>query len=84
MVFPHKIRQLTVNLQYSSRAGKVVSYSIANPHRIFSGGGDSVFIASSKVFSVMTTFQSAGLVVGKRVPSVRTLINSSFTTVRMV
>jgi hypothetical protein len=65
MVLPHNIRQLTVNSQYSFRVGKVVLYSVANPHRIFLRGGDGVFIALSKVFSVMTTFQSAGLVVGK-------------------
>jgi hypothetical protein len=43
---------------------------------------DDAFIALSKDFSVMTTFQSVGLVDGERVPLVRTLVNSSFTTVR--
>jgi hypothetical protein len=61
----------------------VVSYSVVSPFRVSSGGGDDAFIASSKDFLVMTTFQSVGLVDGERVPLVRTLVNSSFTTVRM-
>jgi hypothetical protein len=68
----------TVDSEFA-RIEKVGSYSLASPHRVSSGGGDGVFIASSKAFLVMTTFQSAGLVVGERVPSVRTLVNSSFT-----
>jgi hypothetical protein len=74
----------TVDLWYSSRVEKVVSYSVASPRWVSSGGGDGVFIALSKAFSVMTTFQLAGLVVEERVPSVRTLVNSSFTMVRTV
>jgi hypothetical protein len=61
----------------------VVSYSMVSPLQVSSGGGDDAFIALSKDFSVMTTFQSVGLVDGERVPLVRTSVNSSFTIVRM-
>jgi hypothetical protein len=61
-----------------------VSYSIAKLCQISSGGGEGVLMASSNDFSGMTMFQSVGLLVGDKVPSVITSANSSFTMVRMV
>jgi hypothetical protein len=61
----------------------VLSYKVASPCQISSEEGEGVLMASSKDFSVMTTFQSVGLVDGEIVPSVRTSVNLSFMMVRM-
>jgi hypothetical protein len=55
----------------------ILSYRLARPCRICSGGGEGVFVVSSKVFLVIMTFQSAGFVVGDRVPSVTTSVCKS-------
>jgi hypothetical protein len=60
----------------------MLSYRAAKPCQIFLGGGEGVLIVLSNAFSVIMTFQSAGLVVGEKVPSVKTSANSSLTMVR--
>jgi hypothetical protein len=73
-----------VNSRYSSAVEKVLPYIVARPCQISSGEGENVLIASSKAFLVITTFQSVGLLVGDKGPSVMTSVNLSFTMVRMV
>jgi hypothetical protein len=48
--------KFAVVFQSRKGIGKVVLYSVANPCQVSLGGGDGVFIVSSKAFLVMTTF----------------------------